>query len=304
MNKARSPLLTLIVLSPLLLSISGCGSSSGILAKRIKEAIGDDVKEYQALTYPTNDFGVGTSYKSNETKSTKISDTNFVCSTWPCVGVEQSSARPKGQDELLRVKVGGVEYAQIGTGGEIKMTSEESTKYGVGVLLPKIEGILNLGVKLDASSVTKVEVTLGRATKRLLSKPDFGAYLRKSTTLPIQKRLRELYSQGGLTVVVGDVIISSIEARITTSSELAPKIDAKISTFPNQIISDANASFEVRKTSATTYTVKTTEPVIALRLLKAQPGAEELSGTGGWEKWMSVDVTDPTVTADGRPQHN
>ncbi|BCL90905.1 hypothetical protein ACNRBV_22765 [Ralstonia pseudosolanacearum] len=273
--------------------LTGCQHPSEILAKQIKATLGPDVAEYQSLTYPTNDFGVATSYTSTPDKTTKVSDTNFLCSTWACLDIA-SVARPQNQGQLMHLTVGSVEYAQIGSGAPITLSEEDSTNYAFNILLPKIEGMLNLGVGVDSKNVTKVELTLGKATKRLLSKPNFEAFIVANSSTPTHKELQARYAEGGLTVVVGDIVIDSIQATVTTSNELAPKIDAKLATIPSGIVSDASTSFQITKSGTSTYSIKTTEPVIALRLLRAQPGASALS-VGGWESWPTVSAVDPTT---------
>ena len=273
--------------------LAGCQHPSEILAKRIKATLGPDVAEYQSLTYPTNDFGVATSYTSTADKSTKVSDADFLCSTWACLDIA-SAARPQNQGQLMRLTVGPVDYAQIGSGAPITLSEEDSTKYAFNILLPKIEGMLDLGVGVASKNVTKIELALGKATKRLLSKPDFEAFITRNGSTPTHQKLRERYAEGGLTVVVGDIVIDSIQATVTTSSELAPKIDAKLATIPSGIVSDASTSFQITKSGTSTYSIKTTEPVIALRLLKAQPGTSTLS-VGEWKSWPTVRAVDPTV---------
>ncbi|WP_156513561.1 hypothetical protein [Bordetella ansorpii] len=275
--------------------LAGCSSPSEILAKRIQESLGDDFQQYQVLSYPTNNFGVATSYRFDGSASYKVTDADFICATWKCVGVEMSSAQPKDFDGLMRVRANRVEYAEIGVGGEINLKSDESSNYGLEVLLPKISGVLNLGIALDSKNVTSVDMKLGPAIKRMLSKPAFDAYLRKSSNSPTHQRLQSLYSQGALAVVVGDVVIQSIEARVTTLSEVAAKIDAQLGGLPSKVFSDASTSFQVQKSGTATYTVKTVEPVIALRLLKKQPGAQELSD-GQWSAWLTGGgASDPTL---------
>ncbi|MDO8777611.1 MAG: hypothetical protein Q7K57_54630 [Burkholderiaceae bacterium] len=279
----------------ILTAFPGCPPKSGnLLAKKIQEVLGEDVKEYQGLSYPTNSFGVATSYNSPESGK-PVSDADFVCATWKCLGIDSSSSEPKDQKAQLVVSVGGVEYAQIGSGGSITLSSDEASQYAFTAMLPKIEGVLNLGGGLDAKSVTKVELQMGRATKRFLGKPDFIAYLNGvSSPGPTKQALQTAFSQGGLSVVVADVVLDSIVATITTSSELGSKIDAKLGGVASAVFSDAETSFKVTKANASTYKVETTGPVVAMRLIKKQPGQGALAEDKDWKEWVTISSLDPS----------
>jgi hypothetical protein len=95
-----------------------------------------------------------------------------------------------------------------------------------------------------------------------------------------------------LVVVVADVLIDSIKATVTASKELAPQVDAKLGGLPSKVFSDAEASFKVTKKDDTTYVIESLGPVVALRLLKTQPGAGLLGAETTWNDWAVV--TGPT----------
>lgn len=270
-------------------ALSGCNGDTGskAFAAAVKDAIGPDVKDYQALSYPTNSFGVVTAYKSSG-QGKAVADGDFLCATWKCLGVETSAA-PTSVDDVLTVRLEGLEYATKGQGGTIKLTAENANEYAFKVVLPKIQQVLNLGVGLDSKSVVKVDLELGPATKRLLNKPDFIAYLegdkrQTSTKVAVQKA----FAQGALVLVVGDVVINSIKATVTTSKEVAPSVDAKLGGLTSKVFSDAEASFKVTRKQDATYEVESTGPVVALRLLREQPGAGQLRASADWQDWPVV----------------
>jgi hypothetical protein len=272
-----------------LAALSGCNGDTGskAFAAAVKDAIGLDVKDYQALSYPTNSFGVVTTYKSPG-QGKAVADGDFLCATWKCLGVEAAAA-PTNADDVLAVRLEGVEYAAKGQGGTIKLTAEHANEYALKVVLPKVQQVLNLGVGLDSKSVVKVELELGPATKRLLSKPDFLAYLEGSKRqTPTKIGLQKAFAQGALVLVVGDVVINSIKATVTTSKEVAPSVDAKLGGLTSKVFSDAEASFKVTKKLDATYEVESTGPVVALRLLREQPGAGQLGASDEWQDWPVV----------------
>lgn len=280
--------------------MGGCNdSSSKTFAAAVKDAIGPDVKDYQALSYPTDSFGVLTAYNGNG-GSKPVSDGDFICATWKCLGIEASKA-PTSTDDVLTARVDGVEYATKGQGGTIKMSTDNSSDYALKVVLPKVEQVLNLGVGLNAKSVVKVQLELGPATKRLMNKPDFVAYLNSATTRPSATKtaVQKAFTQGALVLVVGDVVVNSMKATVTTSKELGNSVDAKLGGLASKVFSDAEASFKVTKKQDSTYVIESTRPVVALRLLRAQPGAGVLGAPSGWEDWPVV--AGPTEPRE-RPQ--
>lgn len=270
-------------------ALTGCNDGGAkAFAAAVKDAIGPDVRDYQALSYPTNSFGVVTAYQSVG-QGKAVSDGDFVCATWKCLGIEAAKA-PTRVDDQMTVRIDGVEYATMGKGGPIKLSAENSSDYALKVMLPKVQQVLNLGVGLDSKSVVKVQLEIGPATKRLMNKPDFVAYLNSATTRPSATKtaLQKTYSQGALVLVVGDVVVNSVKATVTTSKEVAPSVDAKLGGSASKIFSDAEASFKVTKKQESTYEVESTGPVVALRLLRAQPGAGQLGASSDWSDWPIV----------------
>lgn len=269
--------------------VTSCKEKGGAegFAASVKKAIGPEVRDYQALGYPTGNFGVGTAYMA-PASGTEVSDKDFLCATWRCLAADGNNP-PADAGDQLKVRVRGTSYADVGTGSTISLTSDESNEYAFKFALPKIKQVLNLGFGLDSKSVTKVELKFGAASKRLLAKPDFVAYLNDAAiTSPAKAALTKAFAQGALVLVVGDVVFESLSATITTSSELKPEIEAKLGGLPSVVFSDAEASFKLTKTADSTYKVESTGPVVALRLLKAQPGAGLLGDDANWDSWSAA----------------
>lgn len=281
------------------LMLAGCtGSPSADYAAALKKAIGEDVKNYQALSYPTSSFGVATSFTSAGAGK-PISDEDFLCATWKCLGAPAGTI-PASPSEALNVMVRGINYAEIGGGGPVKLDINSANAYAFKVALPKIQQVLNLGIGMDYKSATKVELEFGKATKRYLSKPDFIAYINSTTdTNATKPQLQKAFAQGALVVVVADVLIDSIKATVTASKELAPQIDAKLGGLASKVFSDAEASFKVSKKDDANYVIESLGPVVALRLLKAQPGAGLLGAEANWSDWATV--AGPTGSIKEKP---
>lgn len=264
----------------------------------LKQAIGDEVKGYQALSYPTNSFGIATTFTAAE-PGKPVSDGDFLCATWKCLGAPGGTL-PTNPDQALNVTVRGTNYAEIGKGGPVKLDTDSANDYAFKVALPKIQQILNLGVGLNDKSATKVELEFGAATKRYLSKPDFIAYVNSlDNASPTKAQLQKAFAQGALVVVVADVVIDSIKATVTASNELAPELNLKLGGVASKVFSDAEASFKVTKKDSATYVIESVGPVVALRLLKAQPGAGLLGDEKTWSDWAVV--TGPTGPVKEKP---
>lgn len=257
----------------------------------LKKGLGDDVKHYQALSYPTNSFGVATVFSAPK-PGEPVSNDDFLCATWKCLGAP-GDVIPIDPVAALNVMVRGTNYAEVGYGGPVKLDTNSASDYAFKVALPKIQEILKLGAGADYASTTKVELEFGKATKRYLSKPDFIAYLNNaSNTTPTKAKLQEAFAQGALVVVVADVLLDSMKATITTSKEVASQLDGKLGGLPSKEFSDAETSFRVTKRDSATYVIESLGPVVALRLLKAQPGAGLLGAEMTWNDWAVV--TGPT----------
>ena len=262
-------------------------------ASALKKSLGDDVKDYQVLSYPTNAFGVGTVFNPQQLGQ-PVSNGDQLCGTWKCLGAP-GEVMPPDPVAALNVIVRGTNYAELGEGGSVKLDTNSASDYAVKVALPKIYQLLNLGGSVDYGSVTRVELEFGKATKRYLSKPDFIAYLNDAgSSTPTKRSLQNAFAQGALVVVVADVLIDSMKATVTTSKDVASQLDAKLGALASPVLSDAQAGFRVTKKDSATYVIESLQPVVALRLLRAQPAAGLLGTEITWNDWaMVTGPTDP-----------
>ncbi len=273
--------------------LAACPNPTADYTAAIKMGLGDDVKDYQALSYPTNSFGIATVFSAPK-PGEPVSNKDFVCSTWKCLGAP-GDVIPIDPVAALNVVVRGTNYAEVGYGGPVKLDTNSANDYAFKVALPTIQEILKLGGEADYASTIKVELEFGKATKRYLSKPDFIAYLNSvSDTTPTKMELQKAFAQGALVVVVADVLIDSMKATVTTSKEVASQLDAELGGLPSKMFSDTelSLSFRITKKDGATYVIESLGPVVALRLFKAQPGAGLLGAEMNWNDWAVV--TGPT----------
>lgn len=62
-------------------------------------------------------------------------------------------------------------------------------------------------------------------------------------------------------LVVGDVVVTTMKATVTTSKEIGDSVDAKLGGLATKVFSDAEASFKVTKKQDSTYVIESTGPV-------------------------------------------
>jgi hypothetical protein len=255
----------------------------------IKKAFGTAVKDYDSISYPTNNFGLLTAYQGTK----EPNDKDFLCDMWNCIGVDDAAIPT---DESRRLSMDGM--AGTGEGKPIHLTTTTSNNTAVSFLLPEIYKVLSIGSEFSKDSVKSVELTIGKAWHRTLRRQKFSDYLAK---LDSDKLLKKAYSQGSLTLIVGDVVVDSIKATVKLDDKTSASIDAKLGAAGNgsliqNVFKDAKLDVRVSKNSSGVYTFESTKPVIVMRLAKHQTGAGVLAKKDDWSDWKTVELPDPTVT--------
>src|SRR5919206_2543940 len=142
-----------------------------VLNKKVKKSLGDSFKDYQPISYPTNNFGLITSYLP-QGGETKPKDQDFLCDTWECLGL--SGNIPTDETKQLNIN----DFAAVGGAGAM-ITLEDSDKSDIGfkALLPKIAGVLNIGGGFDKAKTVIADLQLGRFFPRLLRRERFVNFI-------------------------------------------------------------------------------------------------------------------------------
>ena len=150
-----------------LVALAGCKEEySKVMQQKIKTVLGDDFEGYTWSSYPTDNFGIATSY--DPAKGDGFGDMNFLCATWSCLGM----AVPADPEKKLNI----AGFADVGNnGGTIKLSEKENTDLAASVVLPEIYQIVKVSADADASTDVKTQMTLGRVYPRKLLK-DAGTY--------------------------------------------------------------------------------------------------------------------------------
>ncbi|GEM_PF-3205531 len=246
-------------------------SYADIVGKHLKEAMGKDYRDYEAVSYPTDNFGVLTIYSADAADPRRR---NFECATWSCLGV---SPVPALTDSFMTVRG----LADIGQGGPVKFSDQDKSTFVLTALLPKLFAVLGLNNSYSDNKVTIVSVDMGGAWYRQLDRPRFFAYM---DSLPAGNRLHDAFQSGRLSVVVGDVVLKTMNATVTLSQDLKDSLDAKL--MGGTKVGDSSLGMTVAKSVSGQYTITNDHPVIVLRAIKRQSGQNTLQkGPSPWSDW-------------------
>lgn len=269
-----------------------------LMAREVRRVLGDkDLRGYQFLSYPTNNFGIMTMYVLDK-PSDNPKAANQWCATFTCLGL-------KGKEPTDPSAVKNVNgYADIGGGGPITLTDEQKRSLSVSALLPKILQVLDVGGNVDLSRDVIPTLSLGPATLRFLVKQTALDYLR---SLPSSSEIKKAFDQNRLAIVIADVVIDSIDVSLKVNKSSNAGLNAQLSGKVNQVFGSGDQlQVKVAGSSDGNYTLKVTEPVVIARLTVKKPfgttrggdlptrGAPDLNAWNrDWGLTQFVNVTKP-----------
>jgi hypothetical protein len=262
-----------------------------IMQAGIRRSLGNDFREYEWMSYPTNNFGLATMYVL-ENENDKPSDKNQWCATYTCLGLEgkRAPATPSA-----RLTAGG--YADVGTGGPIVFSDKESSVLASDVFLPEILNVVGLGTHLAATRNARVSIRMGNVSRRILKKQAILAYLE---TLPEKSAVRKALNESRLAMVVADAVIDSLEVDIDTDSGQSGDLSAALTPLLNRSMGGpATMQIQVKRDKSGQYRMLISQPVIIARLTLRRPlagrdtvpgyrAAQLPAGLGEWETWVAA----------------
>ncbi|WP_316814478.1 hypothetical protein [Pedobacter nyackensis] len=247
-----------------------------LMGKAIKKSIGTDLKGYQTFSYPTDNYGLITSF--NKSAMTE----NFICDMWNCIGVDNINSKSENWLDMNG-------FAAVGGGGSIDLSEKDQRKFALNILLPKIYDMIGFSGKIKNDKTTQVTVTIGKGYIRMLRKKPILDYI-KSSSGP----LKNAYDNNNLVIIVADCVIDGLSVAIQVDKKdslaLESKLQIPANTVAGKIFSDASLSLAITKDVSGKYTFKVSHPVIYARLAKKQPISEELEGDTSitFDKWLDV----------------
>ena len=254
-----------------------------IMGKAVKKAIGIDLKGYKVFSYPTNNFGLITSYENSAI------DDNFLCDMWNCIGVSDPA---EGTNNWLDLN----NFAGVGQGGSINLSESKKKKVAVKVILPKIYDVVGVNGGFDKNRTTNINITIGTAYLRKLRRDPIIEYI---NSLDNTKSIKRAYDNGSLVLAVADCVIEDLSVTVKVDDSTAIGLDTKLgitgSSLASKVFQDATLSVKVEKITNGTYSFRVSHPVIFARLLKKQPSAGTLGANEDFSDWSIVpSINDPS----------
>jgi len=278
----RSSLLLVGLVCAFLMGFTGCKEEySEVMQQKIKTLLGEDFKDYTWSSYPTDNFGIVTSY--DPAKGDSFGDMNFLCATWSCLSMQV----PTDPDKKLNI----AGFADVGNnGGIIKLSEKETTDLATSVVLPEIYEIVKVSADAGANTDVKTQMTLGRVYPRKLIRSKMLAYVK---TLQSDDPMKAAFERGNLTLIVADVVIDSMLVKIqvdkTKQAKLAVDLASKLEV--GKIFKGAKLELKVNRADNGEFEFEVVKPVILAVLARKQPQAGVLEAPGtGWDDWKVVPV--------------
>lgn len=263
----------------LVLTLTACPPKYGdMMRSNFKNALGHDLSKYTFLSYPTDNFGVATIYDQS------FDPSNFVCATWPCLGYPPAPM-PTDASKILTINGN----ADVGTGGNITLSTDQQQDIAVNVVLPQIYNVLKVSAGTEWKKHTTVTLAANKGHIRMLDRLSFASYI---TSLPATNAIKSGYDAGRLVVIVSDFVIDSMTVTIDIDNSDTSNLDASLTgalggQIGNIIGKGASLSFKVDNATKGHYQFETTNPVIVAVLPKRQPAAGVLASQDryDWSAW-------------------
>lgn len=271
MKKTISLIAACIIVASLSIESVFCQSYNKVMTKAVKESLGKDFDKFSAFSYPTNNFGMITSFENS------MKPKNQLCAMNRCL---------TGLDPLV-----GAEWidlkglADIGRGGKITLEQEVQNSLSISAVLPKLWNVLGISTTFDNNTIKKTQLDIGPGIVRYLNKLKFDAYIKN---LPANDLYKKKFNEGNLVIITADVIVESLTATVEVDQTTAAKLDAKLDAGQlSKEFGNVELNFKMERTSQGKYTFVVSTPVIILRLARKQPSAGELGAVDkkDFETW-------------------
>jgi hypothetical protein len=254
----------LVIVSFLCLVVTGCNYGD-TMRKAFKSAFGSDFSEYQFVSYPTDNFGIGTSYLGSSDPK------NFQCATWSCFGITQdavaalASAHP---DKIADING----YADVGKGGSLTLSTDDQKNISLGAVVPSIYNMLGVTANADWTKHVKTTLLMPQGHIRFINADNFATYMK---SLPDDNPRKKALKDGTLIVVWSDLVADSMTVTIDVDTTAEADLEAKLSSalagkVGTVIGQGADLTFKVNAAGSGHYELQTVFPVVAA-VLAAKP---------------------------------
>lgn len=268
-----------------LLSVTGSAQDFSATMKSI--FTGPQYKGIQWLTYPLDNYGVGTAYSDRQKQ--------FLCDTFPCLGLRPPDPL-KDLAPWLKVTdtATNTDYAAQAGGPPANLSSAKTKKLLIAAIVPKLLGVVGLNGSLDYSNDKTVTIGFAKAyVRELFPKP----YLTKVTAATDDKYgVKQAYERRDLVVVTTDVIIEGLSIKVEPNSQLGTKLKATAGEGIRNFYG-SSLNVEVDTSSKGTYTVTSKSAFIVGIRARQNPLRSGVGTTGiptTWNAWKPVEIVLPT----------
>lgn len=281
-NLVKSPLRSSVFL--VLLSTAGTAQDFSSSMKSV--FTGPQYKGFQWLTYPLDNYGVGTAYSAQQKQ--------FLCDTFPCLGLRPPDPL-KDLNPWINVldSATNTNYAAQAAGPPANLSSAKSKKVLIAAVLPKLLSVVGLDGSLDYSNDKTVTIGFAKAyVRELYPKP----YLTRVTSGTDDKYgVRQAFERRDLVVVTADVVIEALSVKVEPNSKLGTKLKATAGEAVKDF-SGASLNVQVDTSSKATYTVTSKSPFIVGIRPRQNPlrsGVGTTSIPTNWNTWRPIEVVLP-----------
>ena len=244
-------------------------SYSQIMTKAVRKAMGKDFREYQSPSFPTNNFGILTTYEN------EVTDQSLLCAMSGCFDSLIIN------NESDSINLGGL--ADVGRGPAILLNERNQHSVSLKTLLPKLWDILGIEAGVDKKEIVNVGLKLGPTYERHLNKIKFNAFINR---LPDDNLYKRQYLTGNLVVIVADVVVRNMEIVINLEDSAAARLNAIIS--PEVTMTSDTLKGEFKRLTSGQYSFKINQPLIVLRLARKQPQGGVLGESENFNDWIPV----------------
>lgn len=264
MNRKTALQFILVIVGFTLFTSCNHADYQALMQDKLQSFAGKDIKKYKWISYPTNNFGIGTSFfliKQGDLPT----DDRQICATYSCLSITENAQSPPTHEVLLKANG----FADIGHGPSLLLNEAEQVKILTALNLPKLIQKLDLGAEFKIGHDINLTIDIGKAYKRNLNMDKFLSYLKQ---LPSDARMRVAFMDKKLSIVVSDFVIDGFSMTVSASGGAVANLDAKLSSAVGSVIdAGSGIALTVGKTGDGVYILKSPEPLIIARLNSKYP---------------------------------
>jgi hypothetical protein len=251
-------------------------NESSLAINGMKKAIGKVIDGYTTYSYPTNNYGVGTSCNRRwAPKGIMISDM-----------IEAYGLSKVGMDNEAWKTVNGIAYR--GDGGQLQLTDSVNKSYGIGLLLPKILQALNINIAADVNKIRSIRLVIDSAMLRYLNYGAFKNFV-DSRKYP---QLTDAWNKKKLLLITSDFVLLNYSLEINPSDSfgiaLGAKLDEAINVIPNILTGNDSLGIRISKHGSGQFILTSVRPVVFAVYIKKQKNIETMGTEMSFDDWDVV----------------